>query len=547
MKKFLIKIICGILLIPFLESCQDLLKEENIRVPVADMYYKTGKGYTDLVNACYPPLRNLYGGYNMFQMNVLGTDLWLNGGDGSRNLGFYNTLTPSDGALWGAWQDLYSGISTCNTAIDRAAELPASAISEAKLNVLLGEAHFLRAFYYHLLVMQWGGVPLELNEITAVKTTAVRATEQQVYDQIIKDLLSAEQLLPATQVDYGRATKPAAQALLARVYLWNNKNAEAATYAKKVINDYSFKLLNNYSDLWKMSNQHNTEVIFAVPFTLDVLLGGIGNPDHHLFLCRYDIEKGMVRDIANGRPFRHYMPSRHLMDICQANRWRDSRFDKAYTTVWYANNPSNLLPEMKLGDTALFIPPYAVSQKELNRTAKKYTTRDIDFYFDATTPNGWSPKGARQTFPSLNKFLDPERISVASSMGSKDFFVIRLAEMYLIAAEALMKTGKADEGVNFINVVRLRAAWPGKENDMKLTASQLTIEAILDERAFELAGECVGRWPDLKRTGKLLEYVRRYNPDASPNIKESNLLRPIPQNMIDRITNKDEFPQNPGY
>jgi len=547
MKKFLITIICGIILMPFLQSCQDLLKEENIRVPVADMYYKTAKGYNDLINSCYPPLRNIYGGYaNMFQMNILGADLWLNGGDGSRNFGFYNILTPSDWVCWDVWKYLYSGITACNTAIDRAAELPDSEIPEAQLNDLLGQAYFLRAFYYHILAMQWGRVPLELKEITAVKTTAVRATEQQVYDQVINDLLLAEQLLPPTQNDYGRATKPAAQALLARVYLWTNKNAEAASYAKKVINDYDFQLLDDYADLWKMANQHNAEVIFAIPFTSDPQLSE-GSVAHHLFLARYDIERGMIRDIANGRPFRHYMPSRHLLEMCQANRWRDSRFDKAYTTVWYANNPDNLLPEMTLGDTALYIVPYVASQEEKDRVMKKYTLYDINYYFDANSPNGWMPKGARHTFPALNKFLDPERESVASSQGSKDFFVIRLAEMHLIAAEALMKTGKADEGVNYINAVRLRAAWPGNEEDMKLTASELTIEAILDERAFELAGECVGRWPDLKRTGKLLEYARKYNPDASPNIQEYHLLRPIPQNMIDRITNKDEFNQNPGY
>ncbi len=102
------------------------------------------------------------------------------------------------------------------------------------------------------------------------------------------------------------------------------------------------------------------------------------------------------------------------------------------------------------------------------------------------------------------------------------------------------------EGAKFINVVRKRAAWPGKEAAMELQSASLTIDAILDERALELGGERL-RWADLKRTGKLIERVKLHNPLGRPNIQEKHLLRPIPADMIDRLTNKNEFPQNPGY
>lgn len=134
-----------------------------------------------------------------------------------------------------------------------------------------------------------------------------------------------------------------------------------------------------------------------------------------------------------------------------------------------------------------------------------------------------------------------------SSHGTHDIPIIRLGEMYLIAAEALMMDGKPDQGLIYFNELRRRAAYPGREIDMEITLSELTIDAILEERALELAGE-YQRWPDLKRTGKLEEYVKLYNPDGAPNIQmPRDLLRPIPQNMIDRISNKDEFEQNPGY
>ena len=548
MKKVFIIIICSIIFVSFFESCQDdLLNERNIRVPVADIYYQTAEGYEDLIDACYPYLRTIYGDYAGFAMTVLGTDLWMNGGDGNKDLGYYNILKPSTGYSTQVWDNCNLGLTACNTAIARAAGIPSSELTTDQLNSFLGEAYFLRALYYSWLVMNFGGVPLELEEIHTVKTTAVRATEQEVYDQIFADLLKAELLLPVTQTDYGRATKPAAEALLARVYLWNGKYAEAAVYAKKVINDYDFELMPDFKDLWSMANQHNSEVIFAVTYSKDVLLGRPSSAQH-LFLARYDLVKGMDRDIANGRPYRYYMPTRYFLNMLQANRWKDSRFDKAYTTVWYANavNPAELLPLMHLGDTALWIMPRVATTAEKARAVSRYTIYDINFYFDANSPNGWLTRGNRENFPSLNKWDDPERESAASTQGSKDFPVIRLAEMYLIATEALMMDSKASEGVTYMNTLLDRAAWPGHKTDMEITSGQLTIDFILEQRAFELAGECVGRWADLKRTGKLIERVRLYNPDGGPNIQDFHLLRPIPQTMMDRITNKEGF-QNFGY
>lgn len=540
MKKYIILLLSATIMLPILNGCSNYLDEENVRVPVAESHYKTPEGFKELINACYPFLRTYYGREEGFILTVLGTDIWLNGYGSNAFYSAYNVgIQPSNGELWVLWSNFYQGIATCNTAISRAPEV--EGIGETELNALLGEAYFLRALYYHILVMQFGDIPLQIEEITEISTTAIRNPESEVYAQIIDDLKKAETILPETQTDYGRATRPAAQALLARVCLVVGRNDEAASYARKLIDDYDFSLLDDYAAIWDIENQQNEEVIWAVQYTRDQRLNTTGNRSHMYFLMEYDFEKGMTLDLANGRSWVRYLPSRFFLDMLQENRWRDARYDKAWKEVWYANNPASLLPEMELGDTALYVVPYAVSEAEKQRVANKYTLYDINFYY-----NGENPIGKRSRWPTLNKFIDPLRPATMSQEGSRDWFVFRLAEMYLIAAEALMKEGKAEEGVQYMNAVRRRAAWPGKEADMEITADQLTLDFILDERALELAGEML-RWPDLKRTGKLIERVKLYNPDGRPNIKEMHLVRPIPSNMIDRITNKDEFKQNTGY
>jgi hypothetical protein len=146
----------------------------------------------------------------------------------------------------------------------------------------------------------------------------------------------------------------------------------------------------------------------------------------------------------------------------------------------------------------------------------------------------------------LKKFKDSTRASFNEAQSARDVFVIRLAEMYLIAAEAEFKIGKLDSAAYYLNVIRTRAAWPGKTANMQITPAQVTLDFILDERAREFAGEQM-RWFDLKRTGKLLDRVKALNPDAAPYIQSFHTVRPIPQSQIDAVSNKNEFTQNPGY
>ena len=152
----------------------------------------------------------------------------------------------------------------------------------------------------------------------------------------------------------------------------------------------------------------------------------------------------------------------------------------------------------------------------------------------------------RRNYPSLLKFLDPLRPSINEMAGRRDFPVMRLAEMYLIACEAAWRQDDNAAAADYVNVLRTRAALPGREEEMQVAPGDIDLDFILEERARELIGE-KHRWYDLKRTGTLLERVRQHNLDAAPNIQDMHLVRPIPQTQIDRVGNPGEFRQNPGY
>jgi len=249
----------------------------------------------------------------------------------------------------------------------------------------------------------------------------------------------------------------------------------------------------------------------------------------------YELFPGMQRDLANGRAFKRFRATNYLLNLW--DRTKDTRYDDSFTNVYYANNaasiPKNADGSLKfqLGDTAIWMPGVEITAAE--RASHPYTILTPSQYTDAA-------------FPSFNKkFIDPSRLTVNDVRGSRDWYVMRLAETYLIAAEALMRDGKPDEAVTYVNRVRERAAKPGvAKTAMDVTAADLSIDFILDERSRELAGEGM-RWFDLVRTGKLLERVKLYNSAAAKNIQSFHVLRPIPNEQITLTSNI--FSQNPGY
>src|SRR6266487_889869 len=500
--------------------------------------------FESLVIASYEPLRSFYAQERGFTVTEFGTDIYTKGADGSfKYINDYTTqLNPDAQYFRETWVDFYRAINTTNAAIDQAPVVTMDSTLKARR---VAEARFLRALYYFDLAQMYGPVTLTLLETKSPTTEATRAPVDSVYDAIVADLQYAESTLPAVQKDYGRATKGAAQHLLAKVYLTRIRDADstadevakrqagdfanAADYAQRVINSGQYTLLSRFKDVFDFANERNQEVIWSVQFTTDPLTTGNGNKGHLYFLAQYDVWPGMTRDVANGRPFKRFRPTWYLLGLF--DRTKDSRYDAQFTRVWYANNAANI-PKNAQG-----VPKFGLGDTVLART-KPYTVFTPRAYLGQASPY------QDNMFPSLNKFHDPFRSSINETRSSRDFFVARLAETYLIAAEALMRDGRPAEGLPYINAVRRRAAISGHETEMELTVDQLTLDAILDERARELAGE-ITRWFDLVRTHSLLSRVKLYNPDAKNNIQPFHVLRPIPQIQIDRTSSP--YPQNPGY
>jgi starch-binding outer membrane protein, SusD/RagB family len=536
-------------------SCQDILKEEVIS-KIPNDYLNSAKGFEDGTKAAYSSLRTFYGTQLGLTFTEYGTDIYATGADGGyKGFHFYdNQIQPTIDYLAILWDEMYKGINTCNAVIARSPTVVG--VPEATKKLRIAEVKFLRAHYYYILHQQFGPLDLRLTETLAPTKDAKRNTDAEIYAQIIKDCNEAIADLEnkGHSADYGRATKASAEALLAKVYMakaYSSSKAaddfqKAADLSSGLITKYGFKLLDDFAAVHDENNQQNAEVVFAVQYTTDQITnatnaggeGGGGNNLHLYFGMQYDTQAGMIRDVFYGRPFKRLRPTAYLLNNVFAERINDSRYKKSFRDTWKSNSPgafntsfdnSKARVTYASGDTTIFIPGYEMSKEE--RATKKYQVLVPSAYNEAL-------------FPTLQKFFDTKRSDRTEPRGSRDHFVWRLADIYLMQAEALFKLGKTAEATAAINAVRERAAWPGKKDAMKITEADLTFDLIVDERARELAGEQT-RWLDLKRWGILVDRVKKNNPQASA-VADKHYLRPIPQTQIDRAASKS-FAQNPGY
>lgn len=533
-------------------SCKKSLEENNLGGRTAETYYNTPSGFEDLVKSNYPNLRNIVNTPNLY---YLGTDAFStpNISDQSGLNLYNNNLNSLNTDVDTYSKQLYSAINVANNTIYWATQVQGG--TAATLAVRVGEAKALRAYYYYLLVETFGDMPLVLTPSTTVTLTYTRTPEKDVYTQIIQDLNEAISALPATTTDFGRVTKGFAQHLLSKVYLtrgyksYGGGTADfqlAATTAEAVMaGPYSLKA--NYADLFDptISNfQVNSEVIFSVQYSSTVVTNTVsttltGSTLYQYFVWDTQNTPLLGRSVFYGRANNLVALDPFFFSVF--DKTRDSRYlANVYDVVRVQTAGSGYA----VGDTLLYYPatPFTAAQK----AAKKYYVINPDQY--RTSP---FIAGLR-SYPQFKKFRDPFVSTYVDGGGARDTYVFRLGETYLIAAEAYLKLGNTSKALQYYNAIRTRAAKTGNNPAtgiayaMEMRASTLTIDDILDERIRELTGEEF-RWFELKRTGTLVSRTLADNDEAkaSNTIKATNVLRPIPQALID--LNRGSFPQNPGY
>lgn len=566
MKRIALYLSVSIAILLLATACEKKLEEYNPGGLTADVIFNTPAGFEAGVSAAYSYNRHLWGkeaGYHLYEAS---TDLWMSAVDDPNTelTQFTTGLNSNNVIITANWQRLYSVINLCNALINRVSQ---SGLADNLKTIREGELRMLRAWYYYTIVETWGGVHFTLDETKGIVNTANRKPVDTFYNQIITDLRWAAASLPNTSTDNGRATKPAAEAFLSKMFLYTKNYDSSYYYANRVMTLYGLALQPSYAALWNMNNQINKEIIWAVNYSTNLSINDFQGPagaivypgghprgahnGHLMFGQKYDVRPGMVRDIPYGRPFSRYLPTRFLIDLYDETK--DSRYAASFQDIWFSNKTAATEYERTLttgvkqkftlnpGDTAHWIPKNTVVTNEF-RDSRKYEIFDrTNVYNTNGTPKNTS------NFISLKKFLDPTRPTVPEQQSARDAVIFRLADIILIAAEAKLNLNDPAEAANLINKVRRRALISTQPADaLDITPAGVTIDFLLDERARELAGE-QWRWFDLKRTGKLVERVGLYNPQAAPNIKAFHTVRPIPQSQIDAVANKTEFTQNPGY
>lgn len=575
-KKGIIYIALLAVTIVFMVSCEGFLDEEP-KSSLTAQYLESADGVNAALNSAYSDLRYLYGTEGTMYATCAGTDEWQIGPGSSNQFHNYGADLASDGSISGIWNWGYTGINTANAVIAYAAN---SGMTEDEANTVIGEARYIRATWYFMIVQQWGDCPLNLDFATEPTTEAYRTPSSDVYDAIIEDLEFAKANLSAEAAEYGRVDAAAATHLLAKVYLTRATKSygggtddyqKAYDNAMELIDNastYGLALLKDFGDIHPAGNERNSEVLFTVERNTNTLYNDAGDPSDGVTGYKADLSGmifrpnyptwvgGLKRTILYGRPWHRVRPTDYLLEVIFANRDDDTRYDKTFQTVWLVNDPDNVAdPTFAEGDTAVWFPGV-----ETHRSAKAMKIYTPSQYYDGE-------ENTASVYPSMRKYDDTDRPAMNES-SVRPFIVYKFSETYLIAAEASMYLGNSAKAVELLNVIRARAAYSADRSDaantlavqrMKNTTPSLVdldegIQFILAERSRELCGEMT-RWLDLVRTQTtsgevmLLKIIRNMEPrvpgDRHTNIQDYHVLRPIPQDQLDLTSN--DFENNTGY
>lgn len=515
MNKIYIIIIVACTVISCKKSFIELAPGDEV---AAANFYKTEAQFRMALTAAYTPLRDLED--NDFYTGEMRSDnthyqyYAINRGTAYTMRESIADFTddPSNNYSNNIYFSCFNGISRTNIILDR---IDGGTLSDAAKNDIVGQAKFLRAFYFFKLVRYFGDVPLFVHEVTnAEQAFMPRTSADSVYIQIIADAQDAIAKLAnpvfASGKQNGQATKGSATILLAEVYMTLKKYPEAETLLN-TLSGMGYDLLAKYSDVFSTANKNSKESLFEVQY-LEGLQGGQQSQFIYYFLPRSTNTTVITGVKTNNSGIGGWnTPTQDMIDAYEAG---DTRKDASIGVAEGTYNASNIFT-------------FSANKSIINYT----------------------PAAGKVGVPYIKKYLNPH---TNPDNTNDDWPVYRYADALLLLAEALNEEGKPAEALVPLNRVRTRA-FGNTSHNITVTDPNALRDIIAHERRVELAFEN-HRWHDLVRTGKAIEVMTAYGikikqqysylSPASYQITPNRLLYPIPQSERDLNV---ALTQNPGY
>jgi len=419
----------------------------------------------------------------------------------------------TDYNFWGAydiWKDIYVGIFRANQVLDN---VPAIAMDEALKNRVLGEAKFLRGLFYYNLVSLWGNVPLMLNA-SSPNDKPVTSTEADVWAQVERDLSEAVSVLPLSygSEDLGRATKGAAQALLAKAYMQQGKYAQALAPLEWLVEGEGsgiYDLMPDYRDNFLVTTENNMESVFEWQFEL--------NPSEN---HDDDTDIGRPDNLNYGTSLAQFFgPSGIGWSDGEAQRWVVNEF-LVEPTAAGERDP-------RLAGSFLFDYTDEAGPDATNIYGQTFTQR-----YGTDNKRVWFRKFQNDHWKDFEGYNSPN-----------NWRYIRYSDVLLMYAEALNAEGSTAAAYEHVDRVRERAGL----QKLSVTKPGLNeaqfLEQLKHERLLELSGEG-HRWNDLARWGDLGPQLASRDNAFSNFVVGKHERLPIPQQEIDI---NPSLEQNPDW
>ena len=468
---------------------------------------------------------------------------------------YTNAMVPSAGGPIGVWTAWYGIVKDANVIISRL-EYPDCEVSEEEKKIFRSEAFFFRALSYRMLAHLFGGVPLVLEEAASPRRDLTRATRNEVYLQCAEDLeYAAANLSNIDEVKDGKVSKQVSQHLLSEIYISLKEWDKAIQAATAVIDYPACKLMTSrfgsrkdepgdvYWDLFRLNNQNrssgNTEGLYVIQYdyqnpgsSSNNMLPWSFNPYYEALSIGGKSLFAGVTDTKCGRSTAWARPT----DFYFYTMW-GADFDKDIR-----NSEYNIIRDLQADNPAS---PYFGKWMVKDNLKGMLGWDSVRNWFPITVKTG-RPSNYPPEYYKKNADGSPQKtvygeillISAANS-SFKDEYLFRLAETYLLRAEAYIGADNQVLAASDINSVRQRA------NATPISSSEATLHYVLDERMRELALEEL-RMVTLCRVGKLVERNRMYNPTTGTTILDYHNLWPIPYSEIERNI-FGNIEQNPGY